>query len=174
MPRQGETGAAPNKLAMAQFRTKAYPQRKHIRLCPDAYHKPSTWYFITVCCRNKEPRLQAPKLRDVVREALLDTAKQQRVELAAYSILPDHLHVICGAGAKGVSSFIRGVKGRSATALRRAGVAGSPWQVRFFDHKIRSHESLKQKCEYVWLNPVRRRLAARAEEYRWNGALLTR
>ena len=37
----------------------------------------------------------------------------------------------------------------------------------FFDHVLRSDESLKDKCEYIRQNPVRRGLVTRPEEYRW-------
>jgi hypothetical protein len=33
---------------------------------------------------------------------------------------------------------------------------------------LRSDESLKEKCEYIRQNPVRRGLVVRPEEYRWS------
>ncbi len=36
-----------------------------------------------------------------------------------------------------------------------------------FDHVLRSDESLKEKCEYIRQNPVRKGLIARPENYQW-------
>ncbi len=152
--------------------TKALPQRKRIRLPADAYHKPGAWYFVTICCRNKQPRWQAAASRDVVQQILHQTAISNHVELAAYSILPNHLHLICSAGKPGLGGFIRELKSKTAIEISRRSGESSPWQPRFFDHKLRSDESLRQKCEYVWMNPVRRGLVIRPEDYRWSGALL--
>ena len=149
------------------------PKRKHIRLPPGAYYKPGTWYFITICCRGKQPLLDTPDKRDLVRELLRQTATVHCVELAAYTILPNHLHVICSAGKKGLPGFVREFKSRTAVEFKRLFGEGSPWQFRYFDHKIRSEESLRNKCRYVWFNPVRRGLAPKPEDYPWSGALRT-
>ncbi|MFQ5662201.1 MAG: transposase [Terriglobia bacterium] len=149
------------------------PRRKRIRLPADAYYKPGTWYFVTICCRNKEALFQPPEVRHRVKRALCATATESQIELAAYTILPNHVHIVCSAGPLGLPRFIRAFKGRVAADFRRRFGGGSPWQARYFDHKIRSEESLEQKCRYVWLNPVRRRLAGRPEDYSWSGALLS-
>lgn len=153
--------------------TNSQPGRKPIRLPADAYHKPGTWYFVTICCRNKEALFQSPKIRTLLQRALCGTARESHVELAAYTILPDHLHVICSAGPLGLPRFIRKFKGCLAAEFRHRFGGSSPWQARFFDHKLRSDESLRQKCHYVWLNPVRRGLVRRPEDYPWSGALLS-
>jgi REP element-mobilizing transposase RayT len=48
--------------------------------------------------------------------------------------------------------------------LRRSGPV---WQDESLDHVLRSDESLKEKCEYIRQNPVRRGLVERPEDYRW-------
>ena len=149
------------------------PRRKHIRLAADAYYKTGTWYFITICCRNKEPVFESPELRDRVKKILCATATELHVQLAVYTILPNHVHLICSAGPRGLPGFIRLFKGRVASDLRSYLEVPSPWQARYFDHKIRSEESLKQKCFYVWMNPVRRRLVPKLEDYPWSGAQLS-
>ena len=144
-------------------------RRKHIRLPPDAYRKAGAWYFITICCRNKKALFQTTQLRTLVRRVLCESARACRVELTAYTILPDHAHIICSAGERGLSHFIRIFKGRVTAEVRKRLGLPSPWQARFFDHKIRSEESHGQKCEYVWMNPVRRGLASTPEDYPWSG-----
>lgn len=149
------------------------PSRKPIRLPKDAYFKPRVWYFVTVCCQNKKPLLHTPEKRTIVQGILQRTAMTNRVELAAYTIMPNHVPFICSAGTQGLSGFVREFKSRTALEFRRRFQAPSPWQARFFDHKLRTEESLKKKCQYVWLNPVRKRLVPEPNQYAWSGALLT-
>jgi len=148
-------------------------RRKRIRLPADAYRKPSAWYFLTLCCKSKAPLFAQAEKRDLVRHVLLETAKTNHVELAVYTILPNHVRVICSAGKNGVPGFVRAFKSRSAVELKRRFKVDSPWQFCYFDHKIRGGESLKEKCRYVRLNPERLGLVARDEDYPWSGVLRT-
>lgn len=150
---------------------RAKPRRKPIRLPAGAYHQPGSWYFLTLCCKNKAPLFASREKRDLVQQVLIERARRNRVELAAYTILPNHLHLICSAGKRGVPGLVKEFKSKCAVELKRRFGMDSPWQYRYFDHKIRSEESLEEKCRYVRLNPVRLGLAVRAEDYPWTGAL---
>ena len=160
-------------LLMTKASDVSYPKRKHIRLPPDAYHRTSTWYFVMICCRDKRSHFRAKPARNLVQDLLRRTAEENNVELAVYTIMPNHMHIICSAGRRGLIGFVRLFKGRTTAEFRRRFQKPSPWQARFFDHKIRNHESLRQKCEYVWMNPVRRGLARNPQDYPWSGQLLT-
>ena len=148
------------------------PRRKRIRLPLQDYHS-KAWYFVTICCKDKKPRFIDPAVRSLVVKVLRTTATSLSVELAAYTVLPNHVHFICSAGEKGVVGFVQAFKSRSALELKKCGEQASPWQRSFFDRKIRSTESERRKCEYVWMNPVRKGLVRRMEDYPWSGALLT-
>ena len=108
-----------------------------------------------------------------MRDALCHTARTQRVELAAYSVLPTHLHFIASGGRLGLLAFVREFKSRSAVELSRRGIPVPQWQRSFFDRKLRSRESVRRKCAYIWNNPVRSGLAKKPEDYPWSGASLT-
>jgi putative transposase len=153
--------------------SKPLPKRKRIRLAPDAYGKPGVWCFVTVCCKKKEPLFAESKVKSLVVDILRSTARHDRVEVAAYTVLPNHLHFIRSAGPQGLITFVRPFKGRVAAELRNRFGQASPWQRSFFDHKLRSEESLKEKCLCVWRNPVRRGLVKRFEKYPWSGSLMT-
>ncbi|MGH9788597.1 MAG: REP-associated tyrosine transposase [Candidatus Acidiferrales bacterium] len=149
-----------------------HPRRKRIRLPLQDYHS-TGWYFVTICCTDKKSHFIDPSARSLVVKILRDTATSLSVELVAFTVLPNHVHFICSAGEKGLVRFVQAFKSCSALELKRRGASSSPWQRSFFDHKIRSTESLKRKCEYIWLNPVRKGLVRRMEDYPWSGALLT-
>ena len=148
-------------------------QRKRIRLPLPDYHRQDAWYFLTICCRNRKSYFREEEVRFAVVDLLQQTARQHHVEVAAYSVMPDHLHLTCSAGTEGVIRFIRCFKGRVAAEIRQRFGMVSPWQQSFFDHKLRSEESLRQKCEYVWMNPVRRGLVRNPEDYLWSASSLS-
>ena len=59
---------------------------------------------------------------------------------------------------------------KSATAHRinkLLQISGPVWQEESFDHVLRSDESLKEKCEYIRQNPVRKGLVMHPKDYPW-------
>ncbi len=48
-----------------------------------------------------------------------------------------------------------------------AGKHGVDWQRDFFDHRLRDHRELDEKTSYILLNPVRKGLCQRAEDWVW-------
>ena len=46
-------------------------------------------------------------------------------------------------------------------------ISGPVWEEESFDHVLRSDESLKEKCEYIWQNAVKAGLVKNPESYRW-------
>jgi len=126
---------------------KKWSPRKRIRLAPPDYQIAGARYFLTVCCLKKKPLFRSSLVRTLVVDILRNTAEQCRVELAAYTVLPDHLHIICSAGSEGVVGYVRLFKGRVTKKIREQYGRPSPWQKSFFDHRLRSEESLKQKCQ---------------------------
>ena len=58
---------------------------------------------------------------------------------------------------------------KSATAHRinkLRNLSGPVWEEESFDHVLRSHESLKDKCEYIRQNPAAAGLVKDPEDYR--------
>ncbi len=96
------------------------------------------------------------------------------LDLHVVVVMPDHVHTIFTArrdvdtAAFALPEIMKRIKGASARAINRElGRSGQVWQEESFDHVLRSNESLAQKVEYVWQNPVRKGLAKSAEEYPW-------
>ncbi len=73
-----------------------------------------------------------------------------------FLIMPDHIHALlrfpdsAHPMRKVVSEFKRWT----------AHVGGFRWQRDFFEHRLRSNESVNDKADYIWMNPVRAGLAA--------------
>ncbi len=139
--------------------------------------------FVTFCIGG---RLVLPQqARDLVLEHCLREGGLQplagegaratpRIHLYAAVVMPDHVHLLL--------SPLRDENGwpwplvdilqclKSATAHRinkLLHTSGPVWEEESFDHVLRSHEGLKNKCEYIRQNPVEAGLVQRVEDYRW-------
>jgi len=76
--------------------------------------------------------------------------------------MPDHLHAIIAFSREpGMQTTIKNWK------KFVAGKHGVDWQRDFFDHRLRDHHEVEEKTSYILMNPVRKRLCERAEDWLW-------
>jgi REP element-mobilizing transposase RayT len=125
--------------------------------------------FITF--RTGGPLILTSEARDLVLQHCL---REERVHLLAVVIMPNHVHLLlsCLRDEDGwpfpLSKIMQCLKGATAHRINRLLGSWRPvWQEESFDHVLRSHESLKEKIEYVRQNPVRAGLVERPEDYPW-------
>jgi len=106
-----------------------------------------------------------------------------RVGVGRYVLMPDHIHLfVCfGIGCTTTLGAVKGLKRELDRVLlsmgsQRVQLAGqklsSFWQPGFNDHVLRNDESYAQKWEYVFQNPVRGGLVARAEDWPYAGEIV--
>jgi len=88
--------------------------------------------------------------------------------------MPDHVHVIFTAltddkgNPFGLAEIMNGIKGASAHTINKIlGRRGHVWQREFFDHVLRSDESIHSKVQYLCENPVRKGLVTGVDDYPW-------
>jgi len=77
-------------------------------------------------------------------------------------LMPDHFHAIF-AFPREPEWKRRSRTGRSMSPEKH----GVVWQRDFFDHRLRDHHELDEKTSYILLNPVRKGLGKRAEDWVW-------
>ena len=79
---------------------------------------------------------------------------------ALFLVMPDHVH---GLFSFPVSETMQKVVSAwKRVTSRRLGIR---WQRDFFDHRIRNDSERVEKADYILMNPVRKGLVARAEEW---------
>lgn len=110
---------------------------------------------------------------DVLIAKLVAAAEKFGAAIPAWCLMPDHLHVILfgrSASAHGWNAMAA-FKQQSGIWLvgNRPAVA---WQKDFYDHIIRSHESLEVHARYIAGNPVRAGLVAHWRDYPCTGGTL--
>jgi putative transposase len=120
-----------------------------------------TIYFITICCSPRnENQLCRPDAADRIFEAV--EFRQTRADWFVHLLLlmPDHLHALI--------SFARDKNMKQVIANWKEVVAkttGIRWQRDFFDHRLRTDESLDEKAHYILMNPTRKGLIAAGETW---------
>ena len=93
------------------------------------------------------------------------------VEIWAYCLMDNHVHwVVVPKTETSLAQCFRGAHTRFSLAVNAArGETGHLWQNRFFSCPL-DEAHLWAAVRYVERNPVRARMAARAEQYAWSSA----
>lgn len=98
----------------------------------------------------------------------------RRIDLRALVVMPDHVHMLFTAlrDAEGwtfaIPEIMKAIKGTSARSVNKLSDSrGSVWQDESFDHVMRGDESLAETVEYIRMNPVRKGLVSKPEDYPW-------
>ena len=104
--------------------------------------------------------------------ALADSLERIEVgwQLTDWVIMPNHIHfvVVDGDSKVSLSEAIKRFKGRTARSCNLAlGRRGPFWQRDWFDRWVRSENELQKVRRYIAQNPVKAKLACRAEDYPW-------
>ena len=91
-------------------------------------------------------------------------------QLPASVFLTDHWHAILGPHYPlTISRALEAIKVASTRRLNSRGKeSGELWQGRFFDRALRTVKEYNETVEYIDLNPVRRGLVARPEQWKWS------
>ncbi len=145
-------------------------RRKNIRL-PRPCYLGQQWCFLTACTEGRAPWLKVPSLVDRHLALLSEEAKEKSFLIQAYCFMPDHLYLLV-SGQRPRSdclAFINTFKQRSAFAFKQA-TGQRLWQHKPYDHILRPDHRWESVGYYIWMNPVRKGLCARPEDWSHSGS----
>jgi putative transposase len=156
------------------------------------YDEPGHAHELIFSCYRRLPLLSRDRTRDWVVEAIERARELERFDVWAYVIMPEHVHVLIRPREPGyqVSRALWRIKrpvGRRAidhlrahapaflerlTVTRGDGSRESRfWQVGGgYDRNVVEPETARSIIDYIHLNPVRRGLAERPEDWAWSSA----
>jgi len=129
-------------------------------------------YYLTLCTEDRLRILANSEIHgEFIRFA--EGAIKFHVLVGLYMIMPDHIHLFAAFSALSPPLFkwMKALRGSLSKGLRETTGEGTHWQKGFFDHVIRSEESMREKYEYVRLNPVRAGLVKRSEDWPYQGVV---
>jgi len=120
--------------------------------------------------RNKSPFIRAD-LNERVLQVLREEQTRQSCRVFTYCLMSDHLHFLASPNQDGISilMFTNQYKGKATNASWTVGWQGKLWQPRYFDHIVRTEESLTAIAEYILNNPVRKGLVENRDDWLWSG-----
>ena len=127
-------------------------------------------YFVTANTFQKHSLLQSERMAGLFLDVLLSCRAQQKYLLHEFVIMPDHFHLLITPTLtlERAMQLIKG--GFSFRAKRELGFGGEIWETSFYDHRVRDWEEYCAFQRYIHLNPVKRGLAAAAEQYAYSSA----
>jgi len=93
------------------------------------------------------------------------------VEIWAYCLMPDHVHLIAiPREKKSLSSCLRAAHGRYTRYINRlTGSSGQFWQGRYASHLL-DEQYLIACARYIEINPVKREYVTQPEDWPWSSA----
>ena len=140
-----------------------WPARGRLPHKSPPWVEPGSWFFITVNC---VPRGKNQLCLPRTGEAVLASVKHNHEHLVWHCrfclLMPDHLHAILAFPLRESMALL--VKNWKRFV---AGNIGIDWQRDFFDHRLRDTHELDEQTSYIEMNPVRKGLCERAEEWPW-------
>ena len=143
-------------------------------------------HFITFSCFRRRPLLGTRRAREHFLSILDQVRARYEFRLVGYVVMPEHVHLLLSEPRKGnPSKVLQVLKQRVSRALRRArrksragqislrfaedrSDAAHFWQRRFYDFNVWSTSKLKEKLNYMHLNPVKRKLVRHPKDWPWS------
>jgi putative transposase len=119
-------------------------------------------YFVTINCELRGPNQLA---KESIALPLLESVRFRNEHYTWFAqlfmIMPDHVHGLIAFPPSSHTVQDRMTLWKRWTA-RQLGIV---WQRDFFEHRLRSNESKREKADYILMNPVRRGLVDEPQKW---------
>jgi len=166
-------GVAPSR---ASLETRQEDGAHYSRRRLPHFEKPWAIYAVTITA--KKHRCLPPKARTIVLNSLRHF-HNQRYELFAACVMPDHVHLLLQPWPKGddekgsvvfwpLNELMHSIKSFSAHKINELEKkSGSVWEREQFDRYVRGDRDLEEKFHYILRNPWDSGVARQNEDYPW-------
>jgi putative transposase len=124
-------------------------------------------HFLTFSCYRRKPLFTTSLARNTFVEALEAMRVRVSVDVHAYVVMPEHVHLLTGEPkSRLLSNAIQGLK---QAVSYRLGNGDSPfWEARYYDFNVFSEKKRIEKLRYLHRNPVTRGLVKHPEDWAWS------
>jgi REP element-mobilizing transposase RayT len=152
-------------------------------------HEPNMFHYATSVCYKRVPVFRSERACELFVEALAETRRRNPFKLVGYVIMPDHAQLIVNALSRDISVLMGRIKSTSARAIldwlresshvaslkklaldipQRKGHTHAVWLKDFSSIDLWSPKFIRQKLNYIHLNPVRAGLCEHPAEWKWS------
>ena len=103
-------------------------------------------YFVTACTANRQRLLGTKPIHSAFKQ-FAASGPNYGAWVGAYVLIPDHLHLFIAIDDQklSLSRWVKSLKATLLSVLRTEGNSPPYWQKGFFDHVLRSNESVLRK-----------------------------
>ena len=127
-------------------------------------------YFITTDTFQKHSLFQSDRMARLFLDVLFSYRVQHKYLLHEFVLMPDHFHLLI-TPTETLERALQLIKGGfSFRARREIGFGGEIWEKSFYDHRVRDWEEYCAFRRYIHMNPVKRGLVDRPEDYPYGSA----
>lgn len=162
--------------------------RKQVR----HYHEPGDVHEFTFSCFHRLPLLTNDDWRRQLSRAIDRANDAQAFRLLAFVFMPEHMHVIAcptsmnadipawlGGVKRPVAAYVkRTLQSNQNDLLKKLTVRERPGKMAFrfwqegpgYDRNLQTEAAIRAAIDYVHMNPVRRKLCARPDDWKWSSA----
>ncbi|HAX47358.1 MAG TPA: transposase [Ignavibacteria bacterium] len=153
-------------------------------------HNPDGVFFITSTIVDWIQVFKSEKYYEILFESIRYSQLNKDLKLFAYVFLPDHFHLV--VSGKDLSNTFKSIKGFSAKEIIKELNRESStnllnrfrmlkmgyktksefqvWQESFHPKELLTEEILQQKVDYIHMNPVRKGLVDKPEDWKYSSA----
>ena len=142
-------------------------------------------HFITFTCYQRRRLLDSARARNLAVKILGQVRERFGIALLGYVVMPEHVHVLINEvpavpPAKVIQVFkqrvarqMRGnkrrdVRQRSLEFPRAERGLRRFWQRRYYDFNVYTERKLREKLDYIHVNPVREKLVQHPRDWPWS------
>jgi putative transposase len=133
-------------------------------------------FFTSSATWERRAVLQSHNLCDLLLDVIRENRAKQRLQMHEFVFMRDHVHLILTpsplVSLEKAMQFIKG--GFSYRAKKELNFNGEIWQKGYNERRIKDAGEYARNVEYIWMNPVKARMASRPEEYPYSSACLTK
>ncbi|HJZ82233.1 MAG TPA: transposase [Pyrinomonadaceae bacterium] len=152
-------------------------------------NEPNTFHYVTLVTYNRVPIFKSERACEIFVDVLGEVRQRFPYKLIGYVLMPDHVHAIINTQTANISQWLHKVRGNSAKRilawlredrhlLSLKKLALNPPQKRRHTHAVWqkdpsvidlwSPKFIRQKLNYLHLNPVRAGLCNHPADWKWS------
>lgn len=146
-------------------------------------------HYVTAVTFERTPIFNDDECCSLLIDALSDTRIKNPFKLIGYVLMPDHFHLLANPVALKITTVVGKLKGRAASRILKflratnqfqtlkrlqlsrplsSGQTHAVWLQDFSSIDIWSHKFIRQKLNYIHMNPVRAGLCDHPAKWRWS------
>jgi putative transposase len=151
--------------------------------------KRNTFHYLTMVTFKRVPIFKSDKICQFFIKTLKETREKHPFKLVSYVIMPDHVHLILNPISCDISLVGKSLKGRSARKIidwlkkenhqlslkklafsktQKRNHSYAVWQKKVISIDLESGKFIRQKSNYVHLNPIRAKLCEHPAKWKWS------